>query len=217
MRKLECHSEGNKIAIGGRWRERTGLERGLRGEADWGRGQRGRRDGEGRGWWIRCWESWRERAWRMNRNRCRGGLGVVWGGSQESIRMTLAESPSRRGHGTWIGLLLWWPGSGGIWTSTHPQNLQPKFFPAYKKLRDNDGAETEGKANQWPAWLKAHPIDMNQSLTVSMILYYDCRQESSITVLWEAPSSRDPQLEQRSSSTRIKGVHYHIRFFPFPF
>jgi hypothetical protein len=142
----------------------------------------------------------------MNRNRCRGGLGVVWGGSQESIRMTLAESPSRRGHGTWIGLLLWWPGSGGIWTSTHPQNLQPKFFPAYKKLRDNDGAETEGKANQWPVELETHPMGTKQSLTLRMVLYYACKQEASITILWEAPPQRLTETDAETHSQTLDGA-----------
>ena len=69
-----------------------------------------------------------------------------------------------------------------------PQNLQLKICPAHKMCKDKDGAETEGRANQWLPQLEAHSIWESQPLTLFKILCYAYRQEPNITLSGEALS-----------------------------
>ena len=69
--------------------------------------------------------------------------------------------------------------------------------PAYKMCRNTDEAETKRTVNQWLPQLEIHPTRERQPLTLLVILCYACRQESSITVSWEASSSsRWKQIER---------------------
>ena len=57
--------------------------------------------------------------------------------------------------------------------------------------------------DQWLTQLESHPKGNNQSLTLLMILCYGCRQESTITVFWEAPpSSWLKHMRYHQSNTR---------------
>jgi hypothetical protein len=76
------------------------------------------------------------------------------------------------------------------------------------KHRDKDRVKIEGMANQCLAQLETHPKGKNQFLTLLMIVCYACRQEPSITVLWEAsPSLIETYAEAHSQSLDgIQGV-----------
>lgn len=54
-------------------------------------------------------------------------------------------------------------------------------------------------ANQWLNQIETHPMIKNQSLILLMILYYACKQDPSITVLWEDSQCKDisPQPDTR--------------------
>jgi hypothetical protein len=73
--------------------------------------------------------------------------------------------------------------SVGIRIATHLQSLEPKTFPAFKKCRNTDRAETEGMNNHKFVQIETHPMGKNQSLILLMMLCHVCRQEHSITVL----------------------------------
>ena len=85
------------------------------------------------------------------------------GGSQESMGVTLAVTYSsgdmKLEEATSCG--YWQEPQWSIGTPIHPENFQPKIYPAYKKCRDRgwnilsmrnsdmgDGTETEGMAKQ---------------------------------------------------------------------
>jgi hypothetical protein len=56
---------------------------------------------------------------------------------------------------------------------SHPQNLPPKIFPAYKKFRNKDGSELEGMANLYISQLKTPTTTTtgeNQNLTLVKML-----------------------------------------------
>jgi hypothetical protein len=87
---------------------------------------------------------------------------------------------------------------GAIETPTHPQNLQSKMYPVYKKCRHGGWNRlSEWPTNNWPnVRVRANPMGKHQSLTLLMILCYVCRQESSMAILWEAlPSSWLRQMQ----------------------
>ena len=88
-----------------------------------------------------------------------------------------------------------------IWTVTHPQNLWPKMCPAYKMSRDwGNGQPMTGPTRD-------HPMGKHQSLTLLMILCCACRQEPSITVLWEAPpSSWLKQMQRPTAKHWMEGL-----------
>ena len=55
--------------------------------------------------------------------------------------------------------------------------------PAYKKCRDKNGAESEGKAIQLLAQLKIHFMDGQQNLTLLLMLWCGYVQEPRLAVL----------------------------------
>jgi hypothetical protein len=59
--------------------------------------------------------------------------------------------------------------------------------PAYKMCRDKNRTEKEGMINEWLAQIETRLMGNNLFLTLLMILYYACREELSITILWEDP------------------------------
>jgi hypothetical protein len=90
-------------------------------------------------------------------------------------------------------------------TSTHPQNLQLKIFPAYKICRDRDGVETREMASQWLPQLEVHPMGECQPLTLLIILCYAFRQEPSIAVSWEASfNSSWKQMQRLTAKYQVK-------------
>ena len=105
-------------------------------------------------------------------------------------RVNLPESPCSVEYGTWGSQ----PGPfcGGTRTTTYRQNLRPHICLEYNMCRnigikEKNGAEIEGMANQWLVQIDIPPIGRKQFLTLLMILSYACRQEPSITFLWVAP------------------------------
>jgi hypothetical protein len=63
--------------------------------------------------------------------------------------------------------------------------IGPRIIPVWKKYRDQNGTETEGKAMQWPAQIAIHPIGSLQTLTLLLMLCCTCRWEPSMAVLWQ--------------------------------
>ena len=73
------------------------------------------------------------------------------GNSQESSRMTPANTPRNNRYVSWTGHLLWSgkASSGQIRTPTKPHNVRPKVCPAYGVSWGKDGVEAVGVANRW--------------------------------------------------------------------
>lgn len=57
------------------------------------------------------------------------------------------------------------------------------FFPAYKRCKENERAESKRIANQLLAQLKSCAMRESSPLTLLVILCYTCRQEASIEVI----------------------------------
>jgi hypothetical protein len=89
-------------------------------------------------------------------------------------------------------------------TSTHLQNFPPKFVLSTRNAGTMMSRDRETKQSI-TIQLETHPMDKHQFLTLLMVLCYACRQEHSVTVLWEAPSSWLKQM-QRPTAKHWKGV-----------
>lgn len=108
-------------------------------------------------YWERQQESW-VHLWK--------GLKAYSGNSQESIRVTLAKTPSIGGHRVWTSQFLYRGKafSGGIETLAQTQNLQLTICPAYCMCWGKDGAEIVGVANQWLVQLEIRDMRGNPHL-----------------------------------------------------
>jgi hypothetical protein len=70
-----------------------------------------------------------------------------------------------------------------------PTKLLAPNLPCLKKCKEKDGSEPEKVTNKYWTQLENHPRSKHQSLTLLIIFCYACRQEPSVTVLYEAVPS----------------------------
>jgi hypothetical protein len=84
-----------------------------------------------------------------------------WGGYKESIGVILAEIPRSLGYVSWSDYHCSHTGLPVEEYIQEPicRNFDIKMHPAYKMWRDKDGAETEGKTNQWLVQIKICPMN----------------------------------------------------------
>ena len=68
-----------------------------------------------------------------------------------------------------------------------------------------DGAEFEGRPNQWLVELEIHAMQRRSPLTLLIILCYACRQEPHITVSWDASSTSRWRQMQRLTAKHLEG------------
>jgi hypothetical protein len=73
--------------------------------------------------------------------------------------------------------------------------------PLYKIYTHKDRAETGEMANQRLPQIKNHSMSKKQALTLLVILCQACRQESTITVFWEAPP-KEPMEREAETHTQ---------------
>ena len=101
------------------------------------------------------------------------------GGYKESMEVTLAEIPTRRGYRDLSGYLLKQGRTyrGGRGTSTCPQDLQPKICLASKYVRDKDGAQPTNDCPNLSSipWERAGPNTINDTLLCLQIgTWHNC-------------------------------------------
>jgi hypothetical protein len=91
------------------------------------------------------------------------------------------------------------------------KTFYPKCILSTRNASTGHGAETEGMTKQYQVQLETHPMGKHQSLTLSMILCYACRQDPSMAVLMRLHPAADSERQRPQSSIgRNMGTHGKI-------